>query len=121
MSSTHIDTPPFKNLHQFTAAIRILQAHDPQMQLQTVICYLMVAQFGPCHLSNIRDTANVSQASVSRNCSALGTIHRRGIPGLGLVETWEDPMNRKSKIVGLTKKGILLKQSLISAISREYI
>tara|TARA_R100000808_G_C2133325_1_gene142088 strand:- start:1047 stop:1268 length:222 start_codon:yes stop_codon:yes gene_type:complete len=49
--------------------------------------------------------AGLSQASISRNCAALGSIHRKGLPGLGLIKTEEDIMDRKHKIVSLTPKG----------------
>jgi DNA-binding MarR family transcriptional regulator len=48
----------------------------------------------------------VSQASVSRAIAALGELHRLGKPGYNLVETHEDPEERRRKIVFLSKKGI---------------
>ncbi len=115
------DTGEVKHLYQMIKAVRTLQAIDPRMQLQTVMCFLMVANFGPCHMSNIQETANLSQASVSRNCSALGLYQRGGQKGFGLVETWEDPMNRKSKLVKLTPKGEALKDALYEALSKEIV
>ena len=64
-----------KHLYQAIRMVRIIQTIDPQMQAQTFMCFLMVAQFGPCNMQDIKDVANVSQASLSRNLSALGLVH----------------------------------------------
>lgn len=110
-----------KHLYQAIRMVRIIQTIDPQMQAQTFMCFLMVAQFGPCNMQDIKDVANVSQASLSRNLSALGLVHRRGMPGFGLVETWEDPMNRKAKLVKLTPKGEALKKQIMDVLSEEFV
>ena len=43
------------------------------------------------------------------------------MPGFGLVETWEDPMNRKAKLVKLTPKGEALKKQIMDVLSEEFI
>jgi len=86
-------------------ALRLIQTQDERMQAQTVLVLSIIAEFGPMRMSQVRDDAGISQASVSRNCAALGKIHRKGAPGLGLIKAEEDPMDRKHKIVSLTPKG----------------
>ncbi len=90
------------NLHK---ALRLVQTQDERMQVQTILVLLTVAEFGPISMSQLKDTAGLSQSSVSRNCAALGKIHRKGRPGLGLITATEDPMDRKQKVVKLTTKG----------------
>jgi DNA-binding MarR family transcriptional regulator len=96
----------------FKNQIRILRALDPRMQMQTAATLLGAMEVAPCHMSSLRSIVGISQASISRNCAALGKIHRKGIPGLGLIETVEDPFNRKRKIVYLTPKGEKYKRLL---------
>lgn len=90
------------NLHK---ALRLIHKQDDRMQVQTMLVLLTVAEFGPISMSQLRETVGLSQSSVSRNCAALGEIHRKGMPGLRLITAHEDPMDRKQKIVQLTKKG----------------
>ena len=92
--------------------IQLLQTLDERMQAQTILVFLLVCEFSPCRMASIRKMANISQASVSRNCASLGRIHRRGEPGFGLVDTEEDPMDRKHKFVQLTQKGERYKQMI---------
>lgn len=109
-----------RHLYQAIRMIKVIQTIDPQMQAQTIMCFLMVAQFGPCPMADIRAISNVSQASLSRNFSALGEVHRRGMPGFGLIKSWEDPMNRKAKLVKLTKKGEEFKKQIMDVLSEEF-
>ena len=96
----------------FKNQIRILRTLDSRMQMQTVETLLGAMEAAPCHMSSLGALVGTSQASISRNCAALGKIHRKGMPGLGLIETVEDPFNRKRKIVYLTPKGEKYKQLL---------
>ena len=86
-------------------ALRILRKLNAEMPIQMVIVLLIIARFGPCRMASLRPMAELSQASISRNIAALGKIHRKGMPGLGLVDTEEDFWNRRHKIVFLTPKG----------------
>lgn len=100
-------------------ALRVLRTLDDRMQLQTAITLLLVMEFQPCRMASLRSMAGLSQASISRNCAALGRIHRRGIPGLGLIKTEEDIMDRKHKIVSLTPKGENIQRILSNPMSEE--
>ena len=94
-----------KKLVDLVQSLRVLRSLDDRMQLQTAITLLLVMRFAPCRMASLRSMAGLSQASISRNCAALGKIHRHGQPGLGLIQTEEDIMDRKHKIVTLTPKG----------------
>lgn len=103
----------------FLKAIELMQTLDERMQAQTITVFLLVCEFGPCRMASIRKMANISQASVSRNCATLGLIHRRGEPGFGLVSTEEDPMDRKHKFVQLTMKGERYRTMLHDILNQE--
>tara|TARA_Y100001934_G_C11987645_1_gene601621 strand:+ start:124 stop:459 length:336 start_codon:yes stop_codon:yes gene_type:complete len=92
--------------------VRILRTLDPRMQMQTAETLFATMEKAPCHMSALRNYVNISQASISRNCAALGRIHRKGQPGLGLIDTVEDMFDRKRKIVFLTPKGEKYKRLL---------
>lgn len=92
-------------INDLIQALRVLRTLDDRMQLQQAITFLLVCKFAPCRMAALRSMAGLSQASISRNCAALGRIHRHGLPGLGLIETEEDVMDRKHKIVTLTSRG----------------
>lgn len=98
-------------------ALRVLRTLDDRMQLQTAITLLLVMEFQPCRMASLRSMAGLSQASISRNCAALGRIHRKGQPGLGLIKTEEDIMDRKHKIVSLTPKGENIQRLLNNPMS----
>ena len=97
-------------------SIQLMQTLDERMQAQTILVFLLICMFAPCRMASIRKMANISQASVSRNCAALGRIHRRGEPGFGLVYTDEDPMDRKHKTVTLTQKGERYKHMIMEIL-----
>ena len=48
------------------------------------------------------------QSSMSRHLLDMGEINRFHAPGLGLIEQWTDPMDRRRNIYRLTPKGIQL-------------
>ncbi len=100
-------------------ALRVLRTLDDRMQLQTAITLILVMEFQPCRMASLRSMAGLSQASISRNCAALGRIHRKGMPGLGLIKTEEDIMDRKHKIVSLTPKGENIQRLLNAPMSEE--
>ena len=56
-------------------------------------------------MQELAQRADLAQSSISRNVAALGKWHRLQKPGLNLVETFEDPRDRRRKPVYLTAKG----------------
>lgn len=81
---------------------------DPEIQAQTVLTYLLVAAAPdkePPSMKELERRLGISSSSVSRNVAALSEMHRLGKPGHDLVEAYEDPMDRRNKLVRLTPKG----------------
>ena len=56
-------------------------------------------------MQTIGEELDIAQSSVSRNVYKLGDINRHKKTGIGLLEAFEDPMERRRKIVRLTAKG----------------
>ncbi|MGR8025151.1 MarR family winged helix-turn-helix transcriptional regulator, partial [Burkholderia cenocepacia] len=69
-----------------------------------------------CTMTDLQTNLGMSQASCSRNVSALSEWHRLEKPGLGLIVATPDPMERRRKIVRLTDKGEQLAVSLTEAV-----
>jgi DNA-binding MarR family transcriptional regulator len=87
---------------------------DPEMPLQQAHCFLLIAEAEDgLSLSELASKANIGLATASRYVGALGKINRHREAGLQIIESFEDPMERRKKIIRLTLKGKLaLKQAL---------
>lgn len=99
--NTHMDTPAGIN---FLAAFREL---DPDIQNRTMSVLLHVALRGQCSQKDIERDLGMSNAAASRNVSYWTTdIQKRdGKPGPGYIERYEDPNDRRFKILRLTPAG----------------
>lgn len=90
-------------------AIRFLTgilALEQDMPLQQAKCLFIVSQKEEgMSLSDIAKKAGIGLATASRYISALGKLNRHRQEGLQLIESFEDPMERRKKIIRLTKKG----------------
>ena len=74
----------------------------PVQQARTVLAVAMRPGLAMGDLSRM---VFMSQSLCSRTVAALSKWQRRGIPGLDLIETIEDPRERRRKIIYLTPKG----------------
>ena len=94
--------------------IELFRTLDPEIQAQGLSTFLVIAMNDPDPISMrvLADRVGIAQSSCSRNVAALGQIHRHGRPGHQLVESYEDPMDRRTKLVKLTPKGRRFAQML---------
>lgn len=90
-------------------ALRLLtgiSAIDSEMPLGQAKCLFIVSQVEEgMSLSDVARKAGIGLATASRYIGALGKINRKKEDGLQLVESFEDPMERRKKIIRLTAKG----------------
>lgn len=91
-----------------------VQKVDPDMPVQQLMCLLFIAQEEEgTSLTEIARKANIGLATASRYVSSLGKMNRHKEEGFNFVESYEDPMERRKKIIRLTTKGkIALKKIL---------
>ena len=90
----------------FIVALNQMRVIDPEIQAQTIAVFLEVArQPEGIKMQELAEKVGISQSSVSRNVAALSHMHRVGRPGYDLVVAFEDPAERRRKIVRLTPKG----------------
>lgn len=95
-----------------TKALGIIEAFreiEPNMQLQTAATYLYIAwrdlnRDYPSLVELGKDLASTS-STASRNVLLLSETFFRDKPGHGLVESFDDPMDRRKKLIRLTPKG----------------
>lgn len=90
-------------------AIKLLtgiSAIDPEMPLGQAKCLFVIATAEEgMSLTDVAKKAGVGLATASRNIAALGKINRKREEGLRLIESFEDPMERRKKIIRLTSRG----------------
>jgi DNA-binding MarR family transcriptional regulator len=77
---------------------------DYTMPSQQQLLLLGLFVRGVTNQADIEELTGVKRSSNSRNITKLG-IGERGETGPKLVESFEDPMDRRTKLVRLTPKG----------------
>lgn len=86
---------------------------DAEMQAQSMAVLLKVAKHPvPIKMAEIAEELGLSQSTVSRNVAYLGDWNRRKEAGHKLLEAYEDPAERRRKLVRLTAKGRRFVKSL---------
>jgi len=90
---------------------------DPEMPIAEAHCLFLLAKAGDDGLSltEISKNVDIAMATASRYVGNLGKINRFKEEGFKLVESFEDPMERRKKIIRLTGKG----KALINRITGE--
>lgn len=92
---------------------------SPTMPSQQIAAFLYVAERGEVPQADLEDATGVSQSSVSRNVSLLaGGLPSEKREGYGLLETYDDPLYRRRKLVRLTEKGRALRWMLEEEIAK---
>ena len=87
--------------------IEEMRKFDSHMESQTIAVFFYVCLYSGADgvsMQTISQKLDIAQSSVSRNCYKLGDRTRDGI-GIGLLQSFEDPEERRRKLVRLTAKG----------------
>lgn len=106
-----------KRLRKQLRLIERFRELDAEMQAQTVAIFLYIANSPvPVKMQDIADDLGLAQSSVSRNVAALSDWTRHRKKGHNLVEAFEDPMERRRKLVRLTTKGKRFTTSLLDIL-----
>lgn len=102
-------------------AIERFREIDAEMQAQSIAVLLKVAKHPvPIKMADIAEELGLSQSTVSRNVAYLGDWNRHKTKGHGLLEAYEDPMERRRKLVRLTAKGKRFLMGLIDTWNQAY-
>ena len=95
--------------------LKKFSAIDPEMPIAQMLLLLEVALAGEsgASLTEISAKHGMGQANTSRNLSQLGKINRKHEAGHQLIDAVENPMDRRFKILTLTKSGKLFIKDLL--------
>lgn len=99
---------------------------DPRLQTSTLLAFLHIAMNGEIPQSDLQGVMMVEgKSTVTRTLQSLGrgTVERDGssahlVPGLQWIETYEDPLYAKQKLVKLTPAGREVAKALELAVSK---
>lgn len=96
-----------KSLSKLDDIYQCFQEYDSEMLVQTMRTFLQVAMADKegITMCNLICNLNMPQSTLSRNVSMLSKMNRHRVKGHNLVETFENPEDRRSKIVKLTFNG----------------
>lgn len=90
---------------KFAREVEEFSKVDPELQLNTLLVFLYVAQRGVCTQKDVELHFGMNNATASRNV-AYWTEHKRyEQAGQGFVKREEDPKDRRYKLLSLTPKG----------------
>lgn len=92
LKSTYEALKPFRTLRE-------------TMPLQYVTAFLLVATDEHQNVTEYAKRAGTSQSLMTRHLADLGTVNRYHEEGFGLIEAYEDVMDRRNKLIRLTPKG----------------
>jgi len=97
--------------------IEEMRKFDNQIEAQAIAVFFFVATHSDKQegiaMQTISEELDMAQSSVSRNCYKLADVNRHKKTGIGLVQTFEDPMERRRKLVSLTAKGKRVHNTLL--------
>lgn len=105
---------------------RLRDAVGRPLELQTAIILARLAETGEAAMSDLQREAGLSSAAISRNIALLAdagyaTFNYTGksrVPGLGWVQTYEDPNDRRHKRVRLTPAGLAAMTKALAPLNR---
>jgi DNA-binding MarR family transcriptional regulator len=86
-------------------ALKPFRAVREAMPLQYVVAFLLVATEENQNVTEYAKRAGVSQSLMTRHLSDLGEVNRYHEAGFGLVEAYDDMMDRRNRLIRLSTKG----------------
>ncbi len=92
-------------IHKASKLLETFRLLDANISAQSVVVFIYVAEEEGISMHMLAKKAGLLQSTCSRTVASLTKIHRINKPGLDLVVTEEDPMDRRFKIVKLSPKG----------------
>lgn len=105
-------------LQDYLKFIRGVSKIEAEMPLQQLHCLLVISQAKDgLSLTELAQKVGIGLATASRYVAALGKQNRHREEGLLLVEAFEDPMERRKKIIRLTKKGKIAIEKLVGDLN----
>jgi len=91
--------------HLLIKALEKFRDLEPTMSLPSVLTFLYVARRGVCGQKEIEQELRLSNAAASRNVSFWTEFKVYEKSGKGFLFRYEDPMDRRNKLLRLTPEG----------------
>lgn len=116
----YVNNLPRKQKHALFAGfqfVETLREMRPHMPMQMASVYLLVAMKPGISQRELFDLMGISQASISRNVTALSDRDRHGKPGLNLIIQKRNPVDCRNTAIYLTTEGEALLSRLLSVSS----
>lgn len=100
-------------------AIQVVRDAYPDMPMQTLYVFLTVSEMGPgpVRQTDLLNATGMTGGSLSRNISILDEWAWTRRPGLKLVSTQVDLMDRRQRLISLTRKGKALLKAITEAMN----
>jgi DNA-binding MarR family transcriptional regulator len=92
-------------LNSLYNALEPFRAERGTMPLQYVTAFLLVAKDEHQNVTEYAKRAGTSQSLMTRHLSDIGVTNRYHEEGMGLVEGYDDVMDRRNRLIRLTAKG----------------
>lgn len=93
---------------------------DPELQAQAMMLYLKIVQHSEngdeISMKELQHWSGLANSTISRNVSLLGDVNRHGGPGLMLVKSYPDPLDRRRSLCKLTAKGKAVWQTISNLV-----
>lgn len=105
------------SLLNFKSGLEVLRGLDPEITSQKILILVTLFERGPLQQRDLVPVLGMDQTACSRNVLSLTQTGVRGAKGLGLVETFDGPADRRQKMVTLTARGQAVRQEFLAAIS----
>jgi DNA-binding MarR family transcriptional regulator len=105
-----------KAARKIAAIVEEFRKLNAEMQAQQMAIFLAVAGKPNCTITELSVVTGHATSSISRNVAALGKFHRKGMPGLDVMEAVEDNVDRRLKRVRLTPKGQRIMAGLLERV-----
>ena len=112
--STHTEADTIAGM---IAAIELFRAMDTDMPSPTIATFLQVVSSPGLSIQDVADALRVSQSTASRNVFYLSKDKTSTTPGLDLVESRVNALDRRQKQLFLTQKGEHLAATLRRVLS----
>lgn len=112
-----VNTGTLRMLSPLDRAIGMIEEFrkiDPEMQLQTVWIFLLIAKHEGCSQHYLSQITGYTRTAISRNCGVLSDVgSRNNGNGHRLIVQKVDPNDRRARVLELTPKGRMIFASVI--------
>lgn len=97
-------------------AVEAFRTFDPEMQAQVMGTFLLVAKRPGISIGGIAQALGMSLPAISRAVATMSRVRSPGQSGYDLIETEQNPDNRRERLCTLTPKGERFASTLASLL-----